>query len=167
MDFCVDCCLSSCKEHIVYCFQTCQKNYENNIDEHRRCNSECNELSDACQSNCTEVPSDSLSYMHKCITENGCGDYPFFRKDCLEQKKEDIFSCYSDFCSPLNKEKCIENADILYKHFLQSPLKDINKKYEIRQEEGEKKIKNQRSKNFFFLVIFLVILIVIKMIFFP
>lgn len=164
MQFCVDCCLSSCKEHIVYCFQTCKKNYGDNIEEHKRCNSQCSELSDTCQSNCTEIPSDSLYYMNNCINENGCGDYPLFRKDCLEQKKEDIFSCYSQFCSPLNKQKCIENADILYRQLTTSPLKDIDKEYEIKENKLSKK---ERGGNVFIFLLFLIlVLLAIKMIFF-
>lgn len=158
MEFCVDGCLSSCKENIVYCFQTCKKNYGDNIEERRQCNSQCSELSDVCQSNCTEIPSDSLYYMNNCINENGCGDYPFFKKDCLEEKKGDIFSCYSQFCSPLNKQKCIKNADILYKQLTTSPID-----YEIMEKNKSKK---EEGNVFMFLLFLMLVLVVIKMIFF-
>lgn len=138
MEFCVECCLSSCKEYLNYCFQDCK----NGVCE------KCEELLNICKSNCVEVPSESVSFFYKCLEENGCGEYPFFDKDCVERKKKEIKACYLDFCSPLNKQKCIEDVEKLNKNLFISL--ELNKKKERKRKKGN-----------FFPIFFIILLLLI------
>lgn len=153
----MDSCIDLCSDHIIYCFEKCKNEYQPMSQDYSRCIIQCNELLGICNDNCLEVPSDSLLYMYKCISENGCGSYPSFDEKCLVDNKKKIASCYSDFCSMLNKEKCIEDSDVLIKKLLYKPIEKV-----IQNDTKKAKQKPTNMFIIFLVIIFLVMLVMKK-----
>jgi len=92
----INCCMESCKGHIQFCFDECSKN--RNFLQNDMCNKQCYQLIDNCESGCMEIQSDGLKIVSDCADYNGCGKFPLFNIQCLENNKNIIVDCCKKSC---------------------------------------------------------------------
>lgn len=130
----IKCCLSSCSDHIIFCYDTCDKNYGNNYWEKKRCYRKCAELINDCESNCMEIPSRGLSVVSGCAKK--CGTYPVFNSECLQNEKQAIIDC-------CNEQSPNQSCDELYGYLsggMQFPLAKLARK--VGEDERNVKGRN-------------------------
>lgn len=130
----INCCMESCKDHIEYCFNQCGQKYgpngtESDFWHNTRCNKQCDELIDNCESGCMEIYSDGLKIISKCAKEKNCGNFPLFSPECLHKNKDDIINCCNKNCVANQSTDCSHNfCDDFFDHLAggtQFPLAKI------------------------------------------
>ena len=108
------CCLDMCKNHIDYCFDTCNQTYHDDFWQNTRCKDKCSQLEKGCKEGCMIIYSEGLKITNDCSENHGCG---YFDKECIEKNKDNIIDC----C----KNNCILNCDTnlchdFYDNFLEN-----------------------------------------------
>ncbi len=148
----INCCLNKCKNRIGFCFEKCHeyhgpKGKKPNYNAHIKCHKQCNDLIAVCETACLEYPSEGISFLSKCASEQNCGTYPLFDRKCLEVNKENILDCCKTDCIPTNTIDCTGQCNDFYNHLArgsESPLTDIAKHYIAERD----KFTNKNDNNY-------------------
>jgi hypothetical protein len=103
-DSVINCCYNLCKIKDDFCYKKCKKNdcYE------------CVNMSNVCKQSCNEITSKGLDIIKNCASENGCGTFPIFDRDCLDLKRNEIINCSKNNCTDNNIDCKIGNWNSFY-----------------------------------------------------
>ena len=156
----LDCCLDSCKAHPQFCFETCDKLYQNETK--NDCYQQCNELAKDCQDACYSVPSQGTNIMDGCASM--CGSWPEFDSNCLDQRKDQIIDCCKKICSQDSGIDCNlgESCPDIF-NFIQKVSKDT---YSDLREIVPVNKKDKSNKIIFYIFLVIIAVLIVKIIFF-
>jgi len=163
----IQCCLDSCKNRITYCFNTCEDVYGPNGSnpdyyKHKHCHQRCNELVKNCENVCLEDQLEGIKIISECSTNHGCGSYPYFDSNCMNNNKENIINCCKKNCVTTTTTNCEEQCQDFFEYLsdgVKSPLSKIEKEYR-RKPDNYKKNKKNITIIIVWSVIFLILLII-------
>jgi hypothetical protein len=151
----INCCMESCSDHIIFCYENCNSSYAPQTGDKQRCYNQCDELIRNCESGCMENPSVGMTNIYNCAKESGCGEEPNIDKKCVSDKKTEITTCCEKNCLDKDSPDCQKGfCDDFYTHLLQGrnyPLSKIKQKYSAQLEQEKKVVQKDTFPNILYI----------------
>jgi hypothetical protein len=107
-------------------------------------------------------PSLEFEAIDSCLTDQGCGRYPSFNKECAEINKDAVLKCCHNICLTSETEDCQEICRGLYQEVVgtrKPEYTDILQKYNINKAMYKENSGKKNSWHIYFIVGILAILI--------